>query len=117
MVLIRCCDCISFGTTGIRYINTGSKYGTQNTAAHVFRLDLKDCCTYVPPRGLGARRPGGQGARWQGARGPGGQGARGEHMTVGPLHGSKTNSRENFLFSGLFKTSKFDLDQKLCCFY
>ena len=38
-------------------------------------------------------------------------------MTVGLLHGSKTNARENFLFSRLFKTSKFDLDQKLCCFY
>ena len=24
--------------------------GTQNTAAHMFRLDLKDCCTCVPPR-------------------------------------------------------------------
>ena len=39
-------------------------------------------------------------------------------MTVGLLHGSKTNARENFLFSRLFKTSKFDLDQKyICCFY
>ena len=34
-------------------------------------------------------------------------------MTVGLLHGSKSNSRENFLFNGLFKTPKFDLDQKL----
>ena len=25
-------------------------------------------------------------------------------MTVGLLHGSKTNARENFLFNGLFKT-------------
>ena len=50
----------------------------------------------------------------QGAREPGG---RDEHMTVGLLHGSKSNARENFLFNGLFKTPKFDLDQKLCCFY
>ena len=44
-----------------------------------------------------------------------GQGAKkagDEHMTVGPLHGSKTDARENFLFNGLFKTPKFDLDQK-----
>ncbi len=51
----------------------------------------------------------------QGARGPG-QGG-GEHMNVELLYGSKTNARENFLFNGLFKTPKFDLDQKLCCFY
>ena len=70
----------------------------------MFRLDLKDCCTCVPPRGVGARslgpearpkarRSGGQGvrgargpavqgsgARGPGARGPGarGQGARGQ---------------------------------------
>ena len=69
----------------MRHINMGGK-GTQNTAAHMFRLDLKDCCTCVP-------------------------------MTVGLLHGSKTNAPENFLFNGLFKTPKFDLDQKLCCFY
>ena len=43
----------------------------------MFRLDLKDCCTYVPPRGVGARGPGGQGARGPGGQGPGGQGARG----------------------------------------
>ena len=33
--------------------NAAHKYGgksTQNTAAHMFRLDLKDCCTCVPPR-------------------------------------------------------------------
>ena len=34
-------------------------------------------------------------------------------MTFGLLHGSKTNPRENFLFNGLFKTPKFDLQEKL----
>ena len=79
----------------MRHINIGGK-GIQNTAAHMFRLDRKDCCTCVPPRPeifLNIC------------------------MTVGLLNGSKTNTRENFLFSRLFKTSKFDLDQKLCCFY
>ena len=33
----------------MRHINIGGKC-TQNTAAHMFRLDLKDCCTCVPPR-------------------------------------------------------------------
>ena len=33
----------------MRHINMGAK-GTQNTAAHMFRLDLKECCTCVPPR-------------------------------------------------------------------
>ena len=33
----------------MRHINIGGK-GIQNTAAHMFRLDLKDCCTCVPPR-------------------------------------------------------------------
>ena len=36
----------NYGNTAHKY----GKYGTQNTAAHVFRLDLKDCCTCVPPR-------------------------------------------------------------------
>ncbi len=80
----------------MRHINIWGK-STQNTAAHKFRLDLKDCCTCVPPRPeifLNIC------------------------MTVGLLHGSKTNAPESFLFSGLFKTpKKFDLDQKLCCFY
>ena len=53
--------------------------------------------------------PGGAGGRG----GPAGQGARGQDMTFGLLHGSKTNARENFLFNGLFKTPKFDLQEKL----
>ena len=77
----------------MRHINIGGK-STQNTAAHKFRLDLKDCCTCVPPRPEIFLHI---------------------CMTVGLLHGSKTNAPENFLFSGLFKTPKFDLDQKLCC--
>ena len=75
----------------------------------MFRLDLKDCCTCVPPRGQG---PGARG-QGPGEQGPAGQGARGQDMTFGLLHGSKTNARENFLFNGLFKTPKFDLQEKL----
>ena len=30
--------------------NMGGKAYKQQTAAYVFRLDLKDCCTCVPPR-------------------------------------------------------------------
>ena len=30
--------------------NMGGKAHKQKTAAYVFRLDLKDCCTCVPPR-------------------------------------------------------------------
>ena len=33
----------------MRHINIGGK-GIQNTAAHMFRLDLKDCSTCIPPR-------------------------------------------------------------------
>ncbi len=36
----------NYGNAALKY----GKYGTQNTAAHAFRLDLKDCCTCVPPR-------------------------------------------------------------------
>ena len=36
----------------MRHINIGGGGGgsTQNTAAHMFRLDLKDCSTCVTPR-------------------------------------------------------------------
>ena len=68
----------------MRHTHTGNAAATQNTAAHAFRLDLKDCCTYVPPRGHGASGLGGAwgpgvmgqgaGASGPGARGPGARG-------------------------------------------